>query len=311
MPDIDLGSLATLAGYLSVAKQRYDACFARLPDVEVISAPAAQLEYHYLKFDPVGNPKVRDLVDSLVDHLAAYCFRAQRLPKTLDSVEWGKTHRQASQLLRKWVTSGEPGEIVLFLLIEALLGATQIIAKAELKLNPGVEQHGSDGVHARWIKETNSLELILGESKLEQSPASAAQHAAESILKYHDKHLLRHELQLLSSHFKWADEELKRELLSRMDPVEGSGEYTLVHACLLGYDWPGYDNSKGPDAAQMVEKLTKEYGDTLTRLRKNFDTHFEGLSKIPLRLVVFHLPFPSVQAFRTQMLSAIGDTAEQ
>ena len=58
--------------------------------------------------------------------------------------------------------TGEAGETLLFFLMEAVLGAPQLVAKMELKTNSNDEVKGSDGIHVRWNEQDKLVDLYFG-----------------------------------------------------------------------------------------------------------------------------------------------------
>jgi hypothetical protein len=72
------------------------------------------------------------------------------------------------------------GELLLFLLMERLLGLPQLLAKMSLKTSGNVHVHGSDGVHAS-LGDDGILDVYWGESKLYKSSSDAFSDCFESI----------------------------------------------------------------------------------------------------------------------------------
>ncbi|MEO9823861.1 MAG: DUF1837 domain-containing protein [Paracoccaceae bacterium] len=58
--------------------------------------------------------------------------------------------------------SGEAGEILLFILVEWLLEAPQIVSKMYLKTNNNMPVHGTDGIHAKFDEKTKKTPSLLG-----------------------------------------------------------------------------------------------------------------------------------------------------
>ncbi len=87
--------------------------------------------------------------------------------------------------------AGEGGELILYSLLEAHLGAPKLLSKMELKTSSEHYVHGSDGVHLLRTGD-NSYQLIFGESKMygdAGTPGASAKRgikaAFESVGKVH------------------------------------------------------------------------------------------------------------------------------
>ena len=63
-------------------------------------------------------------------------------------------------------SSGEGGELLLFVLAETLLRLPQILCKMSLKTNLRMHVHGADGVHAGVDPGMGRVALWWGESKI-------------------------------------------------------------------------------------------------------------------------------------------------
>ncbi len=132
--------------------------------------------YYYPSF-LAGAPTVKEFVDLLYWSIVPYCLprkvREQKqalYEQTQDMRYMSELIDQAKGLFAKArstiAKAGEPGEVALFVLTEAVLGAPQIACKMYLKTNSEMPVHGSDGVHISFDKEGQLLRLFWGESKL-------------------------------------------------------------------------------------------------------------------------------------------------
>ncbi|MDD4052121.1 MAG: DUF1837 domain-containing protein [candidate division Zixibacteria bacterium] len=249
-------------------------------------------------------PKFQELANALADHLVEYCFSARRRGTPHTSVEWGKLHREARALLTRRATSGEAGEILLYLLCECILGAPQMVAKMNLKTNPQDEIKGSDGIHMKWHEADRILDVYFGESKLEQSLSSALSHAFESVGKFHADGLLEHEVGLITSHFKWIDVPIAQQILNFVDRSTPATDFRINHACLIGYDWRDYNTLVGTTVAELTADLTARLQADTIRLRDLINTRFDSFERKTLRVEVFFLPFRTVQEFRDAFIAA-------
>jgi len=299
-------AINSLEKYIQSSKSKYDACVDVIESGLRIEGVEATLRFHHLRFDPNGQPKFADLAKCLADHVIQYCFSARRRgdPKTDD--EYSRLNREARGLLRKWTTGGESGEMLLYLLVEVVLGAPQVVAKFDLKTNPKLECHGSDGIHMKWHQSDGVLDIYFGEAKLEKIASNALQNAFESINSFHAAGLQEHECGLVTSHFKWLDDNLKTAVLNYVDRQKPGGDCRINHACLIGYDWDKYTklSSLKPDA--LTAEFKKRYSADTSRLGKLLAKRFEDFEHKHLRFEVFFLPFRTVQEFRDAFNTAVS-----
>jgi hypothetical protein len=187
---------------------------------------SATVRFQHLKFDPkTGAPMFSELAAALTDHLVMYCFSLRRRGETGRRDRAHKLHREARNLLRRYRTSGEAGEILIYFLLEAVLKAPQLVAKMDLKTNRRMEGLGSDGIHMKWNQTDKALDVYFAEAKLEQSVSTAVSHAVKSLRNFHSQQQFEHELRLVTGHYKHADDQTKEAVLRIL---EGEEEGTIA-----------------------------------------------------------------------------------
>ncbi|HEV7302438.1 MAG TPA: DUF1837 domain-containing protein [Tepidisphaeraceae bacterium] len=297
--------LGGLSKYLEASSENYKACLDCLKHDLVIDGVAVCLRFHYLKFDPNGRPKFKDLAECLADHLIEYSFSASRRGRPEKAHHYSQLRREAKKLLRKSSMSGEAGEVLLYFLQEAVLGAPQMVSKIDLKTNPNLESHGSDGLHMKWHQADQVLDIYHGEAKLEKSVSKAMSNAFESMTKFHADELDDHELRLVTSHYKWADGPLKDAVLRYVDRKQGGGDCRVNHACLIGYDWKLYKGLSG-EVNQIIADFKQAYTLRAPKLRDMLARRFAASNLKQLRFEFFFMPFDSVQTFRDAFHEALA-----
>lgn len=297
--------LPPLEGYLSKATESYVTCLDSIGD-EAVDGVQATARFHHLKIDPVsGKPMFRELAKLLAAQLVNFSFNSRRVAAAVQPHELQLLHQDARDLLRESATSGEPGEILAYFLIEAVLGAPQMIAKLELKTNTNLETFGADGVHIRWNEADEMLEVICAESKLEDQPSDAISHCAKSVAGFHKNEAYRHELSLATAHFKHANDDFKGIVGDILKGKAPAVRWRLRHACLAGYDWAGYANLPGKNIKEVEAAFKQRYADEKPRLQKLLKTHFGAVEQPLILFDVFLLPFGRVQDFRDAFLAAV------
>jgi Cap4 SAVED domain len=197
---------------LEVQRQEFDALFSHVAHtVSCGSIPSASINLHFVIADRSGEPAFRRLATTLVAYITQYCFSAKRR-RGLSELERNKTFIEARKLFRKNSSSGQAGELLVYMFIEAVLGAPQVLKKMPIATSTNDERKGSDGVHMRWIKEQQLLEIIYAEAKLWGSFSGALADAFESMSAFHDSKTKEHEINCFSSYFPELDPELQVEV---------------------------------------------------------------------------------------------------
>jgi hypothetical protein len=298
--------LLRLGKYLSKATENYSTCLDALPNENAHAGIAATVRFHYLKLDPVtGNPMFAELARILADQLAEYCFSTRRYESLKHPHEHHNLHGEAREFLRRVKTSGEAGEVLIYFLTEAILGAPQLIAKMQLKTSTKLESFGADGLHIKWNDIAHSLDVYCAEAKLEDRPSDAVANIVRSLSKFHLNEDYKHELRLATAHFKHSDEDVKNAVARILENKEPDIPWKLRHACLVGYDWNGYSNLAGRDLKVMEQQFRNRYMQDRDRLHELLVRHFGKLDLPLIAFEIFFLPFRSVQEFRDAFDKAV------
>jgi hypothetical protein len=300
--------------YLQISQKYYDNIFDKVEHTNKINDIDVNLHFKFLKFDPNGNPKIDLLVDTLFSYFTHYCFSAQKrsLASDMDEFEQeqarNKLMNEARELFRKWKSeditpdnqpkSGEVGEMILWLLMEVVLKAPQIVAKMDLKTNRKLEVFGSDGIHVN-IDKNDILNIYFGEAKLYGDVSKALDSAFESIEKFHTDKMDEHEFNLVTTHYKLLKDEQQKQIYDFITGQIEAHEVKINHACLIGYDWNEYQKLDTQERKNFINNFTSTYQQETQRLTKLIQTRFDKFSKKEFDFEVFFLPFKSVQELRT------------
>jgi len=292
---------------IEVSPENYQNIFKKIEHTCSIKGVDVNLRFKYIQFDPNGEPKIQLLIDTLVSYFTHYCFSAQKrnidnsLPPSEQERQRNKLQIEARKLFRKWVTnsgskSGEAGEMILWFLLEAVLGAPQIVAKMDLKTNPSLESFGSDGIHIKIIEDL--LNIYFGEAKLYNDIRRALDSIFKSIESFHSNGLYKHEYSMVTTHYKHLKENEQKKVFDYITGRLDAQEVKINHACLVGYDWNEYQKLDTEDRKYFLSNFEKLYSDDTERLTRLIQTRFDSFSKKYLHFEVFFLPFKSVQEFR-------------
>lgn len=284
----------SLQQLLQVSTRRCEACLHALPDTYAVPGLQATARFHHLRLDGNGRPKFRELAECLADHVTYYCCTAQKRGRAKADDELLALRREARSFFRDERRSGEAGEMLLYLLLEAILEAPQMVTKIALKTNPEMETFGSDGIHMKWHVEHGMLDVYFSEAKLIGDIHDAATKAVESIELFHERDMARYELRMVTSHYKHVDDATKAAVLEYVDLAGSAVNCRLNHACLLGYNWDAYAGLPEGDMNSIMDAFQMRYRAELPRLQKVLDGRLARFAEKRLRFEIFVLPFSSL-----------------
>jgi len=306
MEELDIGR------FLSVAKADLESCLDVVEHSELIGEISANMRIHHMRFDGNGRPAIKALAEALYQYIIEYCISCKNRPEQLNTRQAAKLTKEARELFRHPNitsttpdTSGEAGEALLFFLSEAILEAPQVVAKMELKTNHRDEVKGSDGIHMKWNQADEIVDFYFGESKMYQDVSRAVTAALDSVDGFHDGKMYKHEFNMVTKHFKYADEKIRESVADLIKYGEPGPGVRLNHACLIGYDWPEYRGDPTVSTKKNIEDFRARLLKDSSRLAKILNTKFEKFEKKHLRFEVFFIPFPSVQEFRNAFNEAL------
>lgn len=244
--------LESVNRYCSVDKADYSACLDQIDHEYEVNGMVAELRFHYVKFDGNGKPMIKALAEKLSDYIVDYCIATKHRPDDLSTSQLTSLVKKARNLFINPViteespdTTGEAGEILLFFLMESVIGAPQVVCKMGLKTNPRKEINGSDGVHAKYNTEDELVDFYFGESKLYASSADAIREAIGSVESFHTSNMIDYELNMVTHHFKYADEKVKKEIEKLIVSGQPGPNARVNYNCLIGYDFKDFEGLQG------------------------------------------------------------------
>lgn len=266
---------------------------------------------HFLAVDPNGQPVAQQLANTMSNALLDFAIPRSRIKSAHEHYQaTGLTdqivalHAEARDLLVPSDNSGEGGELLLFLLMERVLGYPQILSKMPLKTSSAMHVHGSDGVHAA-LRDDGVLDLYWGESKLYENSAKAIRDCFDSIAPFLDR--ARHDarqrdLLLVREHLNIDDEQIAAHLIRYFD--EGHPENTAVRwngVCLIGFDMSIY-----PDVAVAVDAELAKITNDVERWHKLIRKRVVNNDLLSVSIDVFCIPVPSVMELRQAVRARVG-----
>lgn len=204
-------------------------------------------------------------------------------------------------------TNGLLGELILFVLVEAILGLPIICHKISLKQEPVQEVKGSDGLFFGDFEGHESL--AIGEAKIYKRLSQGIDSALASIDRFHGmggRAQKDHELNVASSTLSddLSDEETS-EIIEAISPEPS--DHRTIHPIFIGYeeDWLHQHQQTSTDQKELKEKITEEIknSDLETKVKNKISNDYTNLEKHWI-LFFFH-PLEDVDEFREDLQEAL------
>ena len=141
------GLQVNLQALLEVDKKDYSNLFSTIEhEITCGEVPAASVRLHFIRHNAGGLIPMGNVVDTLISYITHFCFTSERRADLGEQAR-NRTFVEARRLFRTIPTTGQPGELLVYFLIEAVLQAPQVLKKMPLTTNANDERKGSDGVH--------------------------------------------------------------------------------------------------------------------------------------------------------------------
>ena len=209
------------------------------------------------------------------------------------------------------VKDGKYGELILYLLVEAIFQTPMVCHKPSLLTNSNDQVKGGDGIF--FGQRGGNLSILIGESKIYQDLNGALNSSLQSIDRFNQDHLTSsfdHELFIarsnISSNFSLAQ---AKALLQAFRP--GTPEYQAcnkVFPILLIYDDEGIDSieevaANKEHAEKLISEWITEHSDgVLTNIKSKLSTKSD-LRKLFLEF--FLIPMSDVGKFKKLLFKQI------
>lgn len=291
----------TLKEILEVQRSDYDANFSHVEhQITCDEPPKATIRLHYVKADASGEPRCKQLARALVRYITHYCFLAERR-KDLSETDRNEMFMRARDLFRVAEQTGQVGELLIYFLLETVLGAPQVLKKMLMTTNPKEERKGSDGVHLRWDESAEVLDIIFAESKLYSSFSQALSDAFKSVDGFHESRTKAHEINAFTSGFSVLSPQLQEKIVSYIEG-ENTSKCRHTQACLIGFDWDEYKCLRDNRRAEFIKTFDARYRNWAAGVRDSLNLKLQACKHKHLMFEFFMLPFESVEKFRNWFL---------
>ncbi|WP_208453703.1 HamA C-terminal domain-containing protein, partial [Burkholderia gladioli] len=267
-------------------------------------------------------PMLMEFSAKLADQIIAYCLPRKRLAKAVQkhlnnpsdlAAAMAALRREARKAFQKYreeypARSGEGGEMLAYVFVEHFLRAPMAIAKMHAKTNTTMPVFGADGVHVRYLSETDELEVIYLESKVHATIGSAARDASKSIDEFRQGQQRTVELRLALDlgNFDQLESDAQQALEEFLDPYSGTrtGNRLDRHACLLAYSEPSFEKAVGPNSK---ESLLQAFNEGCNDRRRIVSDAYKGRQLPEDKIMTFVLGLPSVADFRSEFEKALSN----
>lgn len=280
---------------------------------EAVAVPGTStlVRTHFLAHDANGTPAVEHLAGAMASATMDFCIPRSKIERAHAEYEETRStaaivslQEQARNLFVKSESSGEGGELLLFLLMERVLQRPQLISKMSLKTNTEVHVHGSDGIHAS-LADDGVLDIYWGESKLYKSSSEAFRDCFESIAPYlrsDGDSRRKQDLLLVRDHLNVTQIELAAHLLEYFDETNPKTlKVRWNGVCLVGFDHDNYPNIAALDEAQQ-KAVSKAVG----RWHKTVGSRLAEYEIVGVNIDLFCIPMPDVADLRARVLKRMG-----
>ena len=296
---------ADLHTLLEVDKKDYSDLFSTVEhDIACGEVPAASVRLHFIRHDAGGLVPMGKVVDTLVSYITHFCFTSERRADLGEQAR-NRTFVEAKRLFRTNSTTGQPGELLVYFLIEAVLQAPQVLKKMLITTNPNEERKGSDGVHIRWTGDEESLEVIFAEAKLYKEMDAALASAFSSMTDFHNSATKDLEINYFLNAYSLLSADQQKVVTSYVDG-ENKGNCQEVHVCLIGHTWKEYECLKTTEKRKFIEEFEGRYlAWALAEMKPKLDAELAAFTHSHLRFEFFFLPFTSVDNFRQLFLASL------
>lgn len=285
-------------------------------DIE-IEGHKVTVHCHCLTTDANGKVKVKRLAEFMRNAAADYAIPRKRIEEARErdarfrsTSAVSKLYQEARGVFTDLATTGEGGEMLLFLLAERFLGLPHVLCKMDLKTDTRMHYHGADGVYAA-VTDDGKLKLYWGESKVYGDPTDAVRDCLKSLAPFlleedHEGSSRERDLVLLSDKADLGDPRLSEAFKRYFDtasPLSNRIEYCGI--ALIGFDADFYPSSDTRGVLEDIaaaakiglENWTTAVGRRLVAEKlEHFDIHF------------LCVPLPSVEKFREAFLEAMGQS---
>lgn len=276
---------------------------------------SVKIHCHCLAVDGNGRVQPGRLAECLRNAIADYAIPRSQLAKAKARDRKYNSTEAVTALFERarasftdLATTGEGGEMLLFLLVERFLKLPQILCKMDLKTDPRMHYHGADGVYA-GLTSDGLLKLYWGESKIHADAGSAVRECLGSLAPFliepeHEGAERERDLLLLSDKADLNNPIVTEALRRYFD--RSSVESRRIKYCgagLVGFDASFYP---GDGAQGIADEIANAARTELGKWKKNVAARLNAEKLSDCEIDFLCVPLPSAEGFRKAFLKAMG-----
>jgi len=208
-----------------------------------------------------------------------------------------------SKFQTKNENTGEAGELILFLLLEAN-GITKIVSKMRLKSNAEMPVFGVDAVHIQ--AKNDELIFHFGESKMYDNFNSAVDSALDSIENMKGKQIDL-EIDIISKNIDRSKfEKFTDQILDYLNPyLDNKENMKTSHPVLICHNWDVLQDLTKRNGVSLSEYLKNEFEASRDKYSSKIESKVTSSKVNDKTFDFFVIPFTSVAEFRKSFLEML------
>lgn len=308
--DSEIPALALAGKYNGI-----NACIRELPSSYKSDCGKVGGRFFYLTFQ-AGRQNIAKLAKYLYWRIIPFCLtraRREELLKLFEDTGDDRYQHEATDEARDLFvraresrnSTGEPAELLLFVLLEHFFQAPQVACKMSLKTAHNIPVFGADAVHMSYDAAENLMLVYWGESKLKEQLANALDSTCASVKDFlsprdHTKPKER-DITVLKTHANIPDKATKNAYLKFFDPYEeADNQRRDVHACLAAVERSLFDGLDKLPAKDVEAEFCRRFKPMTAKAIQLFHEKIAGsqLDKEHFRLLL--VPIEELQELRKE-----------
>lgn len=290
----------------------FESYFLEFSPCASISETDSEFSCHMVRIDANGKDRTEAIANMVSRKIISYAIPRSEIAKAkaLDEEENTTSHfaalfKKAQSLFTDIKTTGECGEMLLYLFTNAYLKAPQVLCKMPFKTSSKLHYQGIDGLHAKYDENNDCLLLFWGEAKIYSKISDAFTNCFNSISdillsNWGSTDPAERDLQLFRDNIDFNNSEIEAFILNFLD-ADNPQSLKLKNCgvCFIGIDESAYSKITEDEVKKELVGHVASWQKSLTSRVKN-----KGLEKVYIH--IFLVPFPSVERYRQAFLKEMN-----
>jgi hypothetical protein len=310
VPEAEIPRLSLAGNYSGI-----EACLRELPEPFVSPSKRLGGRFFYLTFR-AGRQNIAKLAQYLYWRTIPFCLpraRYEELMRLYDETKDPRHIHDATDEARDLFvraresrnSTGEPAELLLFVLLEHFFNAPQVACKMSLKTAHNVPVFGADAVHMAYDEAEGLMLVYWGESKLKEQLANALDSTCVSVKEFltprdHSKPQER-DIKVLKLYANIPDEATRRAYLKFFDPYEeADNQRRDVHACLAVVERSLFTGLEVLEAKDVEEEFCKRFRPAAAKAVALFEAKIAAAQLHDEHFRLLLVPLEDLQELRSE-----------